>query len=276
MKVTLYDHADKFLEDNREFIYKNSLVADLVYMNAHCSLSTSEGFYGASVKNNDEVLLSIQVGDFSRVHFSNYKDAKAMTDLLAESYIGNNQIPKSINGDTKTVQSMISSLKERGVTYTLHMELFKRKCTELADIPILDLKVINTQDIDFDFTDYYIQFATECNVPFEIDTAKEKTDKLVESGNFYALVKDTKVVTVAASNRKTVDGRAINMVYTPPEYRGMGYSTCCVKQLTKIILDECDYAFLYADKANLISNHVYEKLGYRVFGEFSQYNLVDA
>lgn len=273
MKITIYDHADQFLEDNRNFIYKNSMEADLVYMNAHCNLSKDEGFYGASVKNGDEVLLAIQVGQFPRVHFSNCSDAKPMTDSLAQSYVDNNQIPKTINGDSKTVQSMVVSLKEHGVIYNLHMELYKRKCTQLANVPVLDLKIINTQDLDCDFTDYYINFATECRVPFDKSAAKEKTQILVDSGNFYALIKDDKIVTVAASNRKTTDGRAINMVYTPPEYRGLGYSTCCVKQLTQIILNESDYAFLYADKANLISNHVYEKLGYNVFGEFSQYNL---
>ena len=274
MKLTVYESADEFLKDNKNFIIHNSLQADLIYGNAHSSLNKEQGFFGASVKNGSEIILSSQIGDFPRVHFSNCISPKEMADVLAQNYVGTNNIPQQVNGDKKTVKAIVKAMESHSDKYELHSELYKRKCSELTYIETLPLKIVNAQNLDFDFKEFYYGFCTECNLPADKNTISEKAAKLKTSGNLYALVDNGTVVTVAASNRKTEHGRAINLVYTPSEYRRKGYSTCCVKQLTQLILKDSDYAFLYADKHNPISNHEYQRLGFDAIEEFSQYKLV--
>jgi predicted GNAT family acetyltransferase len=43
-----------------------------------------------------------------------------------------------------------------------------------------------------------------------------------------------------------------------------------MKHATQDILAEGSFAFLYADRDNPISNHVYEKIGYKKVGEFME------
>jgi len=271
MKIALYDHADDFLKDNKKIIESNSLKADLIYGNAHSSLSKDDGFFGASVKDNGEALLSIQILPYPMVHFSDCKNPEPFADALIESYIAHNNVPDDISGDKKTIESLINSFRKHGIEFKLHFYMLKRKCATLIDVPILDLKLINAETIDFDFTDFYINFAKDCSINCDPDTAHEKAEALKVSGNLFVLVDNGSVVTMAATSRRTQNARAVNYVYTPPEHRGKGYSLCCVKQLTEAILKENDFAFLYADINNPISNHVYEKLGYEIFDEFCHY-----
>ncbi len=275
MKLTLYENADDFLKDNKNFIVHNSLQADLMYGNAHSSLSKEQGFYGASVKNGNEILLSSQIAPFPRVHFSNCVSPAEMAEVLAQNYIDSNNLPDEVNGDKKTVKTIVKALEKRSVKYELSSELYKRKCSKLIDIPVLSLKIVNAQNIDFDFENFYYNFCTECNLPIDKESAAQKAEKLKASGNLYALIDNGNVVTVAASNRKTEHGRAINLVYTPQKFRKKGYSTCCVKQLTEIILKDNDYAFLYADRHNPISNHEYQQLGFEIIEEFCQYKRLE-
>ncbi len=59
-------------------------------------------------------------------------------------------------------------------------------------------------------------------------------------------------------------GLRINAVYTPPELRGRGYASNLVAHVSQTVLaDGYDFAFLYTDLSNLISNAIYRRLGYR-------------
>jgi len=61
---------------------------------------------------------------------------------------------------------------------------------------------------------------------------------------------------------QTVSG--IAHVYTPPYFRGRGYASSCVAQLSQLILDKgFAKCVLYTDLANPTSNSIYMKMGYR-------------
>ncbi|RUP48735.1 hypothetical protein BC936DRAFT_144089 [Jimgerdemannia flammicorona] len=78
----------------------------------------------------------------------------------------------------------------------------------------------------------------------------------------------TTVVSMAARARPTNKGITINMVYTPPEHRGKGYSSITMATLSSLLLAEgYEYVSLFANVKNLISNRVYQKVGYVVLGE---------
>jgi predicted GNAT family acetyltransferase len=81
-------------------------------------------------------------------------------------------------------------------------------------------------------------------------------------------------VSLAGWSGRTPRGVRVIFVYTPPEYRGRGYATVGVAELTRRLLNEgLAYCCLYADRANPESNRVYEKIGYRPVGDSSDYIL---
>jgi len=70
-------------------------------------------------------------------------------------------------------------------------------------------------------------------------------------------------VSQAYHSKKTPNGAGISGVYTPPHYRGKGYASSLVAELSRILLErDHKFCFLFADAANPISCRIYRKLGY--------------
>ena len=81
---------------------------------------------------------------------------------------------------------------------------------------------------------------------------------------YYVLEKDGKIVCQATTSRIMKYGKCVSAVYTPPEERGKGYAYNLIYRISKELLDSGDkYCVLYTDDSNPISNHVYEKIGYK-------------
>ena len=111
----------------------------------------------------------------------------------------------------------------------------------------------------------YIQdFMKEAlNEECDYKKAEEKFNKYFEKG-YYVLEKDNKIICQANTSRVMKYGKCVSGVYTPKEERGKSYSYNLIYRISKELLDKGDkYCVLYTDDANPISNHVYEKIGYK-------------
>jgi predicted GNAT family acetyltransferase len=70
-------------------------------------------------------------------------------------------------------------------------------------------------------------------------------------------------VSLAGYGGPTPNGIRIGPVYTPPEFRGRGYASALVAELSSSLLAEGrQFCFLYTDLANPTSNKIYERIGY--------------
>lgn len=79
---------------------------------------------------------------------------------------------------------------------------------------------------------------------------------------------------MAGSARATAHGVAVNAVYTPPEWRGRGYATACVAELSRRLLGSgFSFCVLYTDLGNRTSNAIYTRIGYRPVCDFLMYDL---
>ena len=77
--------------------------------------------------------------------------------------------------------------------------------------------------------------------------------------------------------RPTRHGISVSLVYTPPELRGRGYATACVGELSRKLLGAGrEFCALFADLANPISNHIYERIGYRPVCDYEEYRFEEA
>lgn len=74
---------------------------------------------------------------------------------------------------------------------------------------------------------------------------------------------DGQAVSMAKKTRPTYRGISLNLVYTPPEYRGRGYATSSVASLCRTLLDQgFGFCCLYTDLANPTSNKIYRDIGF--------------
>lgn len=79
----------------------------------------------------------------------------------------------------------------------------------------------------------------------------------------FVLEVDGKPVSMAGYTREMQTAIGVAMVYTPPYYRGHGYATSCVAQISQIALNEgFTKCVLYTDLLNPTSNSIYQKIGY--------------
>ena len=84
---------------------------------------------------------------------------------------------------------------------------------------------------------------------------------------------DNIIVSMAACSGATPNGIRINAVYTPPEYRGKGYATSCVAEVSRQLRDRYSYCFLFTNLADPVSNHIYRKIGYLPMAEIDDYSF---
>jgi predicted GNAT family acetyltransferase len=81
-------------------------------------------------------------------------------------------------------------------------------------------------------------------------------------------------VSLAGFSGPTPTGIRVGPVYTPPSHRRRGYATTLVADLSQWLLGQGYRAcFLYTDRSNPTSNHIYETIGYRQVGEAVEYAL---
>lgn len=112
------------------------------------------------------------------------------------------------------------------------------------------------------------------NEDCEFEKAEEKFYKYLNKG-FYVLEKDGKIVCQASASRTMKYGKCISAVYTPDDERGKGYAYNLIYNASKELLESGDkYCVLYTDDLNPISNHVYEKIGYKRKSDWKDIDFV--
>jgi predicted GNAT family acetyltransferase len=96
----------------------------------------------------------------------------------------------------------------------------------------------------------------------------------ISAGEVWLWEVDGEPRAMAASDRPTRHGVAVNAVYTPPEWRGRGYATVCVARLSRHLLDRGRrFCVLFTDLANPTSNAIYVRIGYRPIADFTLYRF---
>ena len=114
-------------------------------------------------------------------------------------------------------------------------------------------------------------FCIDCNVPSLPLSVNEERIRTRIGKDTHFIWEDGLPVSQAVNGRDTHNGAVVNWVYTPPSYRGRGYATSVVAELSRSLLDKGKlYCCLFADADNPASRSVYHKLGYYDVCEFEQ------
>ena len=100
---------------------------------------------------------------------------------------------------------------------------------------------------------------TEMSIP-----QKEATyHYLLSTKKLYVLEVNGVPVSLAGYTRTMKTAIGVAFVYTPPYFRGKGYASSCVAQISQMALDKgFTRCVLYTDLLNPTSNSIYQKIGY--------------
>lgn len=96
-----------------------------------------------------------------------------------------------------------------------------------------------------------------------VDTRSEEYgEHLLRAGGLH-LWQDGGPRSMVGVNRASPNGATIGAVYTPPEFRGRGYASAAVAELSQRLLEAGrKFCTLYSDLANPTSNRVYRAVGF--------------
>ena len=183
--------------------------------------------------------------------------------------------PQRLSAETRQAEEFVRGWQQRtGCATSLRMRQRLHVLTEVRDVPIApgSLRVAVGEDVEL-VSEWMAAFEREAAGTTTPAPARTAAERRVAAGEIYLWV-DGEPRSMAGRTRQTRRGIAVNGVYTPPEWRGRGYATSSVAQLSARLLDEGrSFCVLFTDLANSTSNAIYARIGYRGIRDFAVYDL---
>ncbi len=149
-------------------------------------------------------------------------------------------------------------------TYESHMSMYAMRLDNVNPIRKAPGFCRELTEDDLFFVPYWERaFGQECGVEYYEIPAHVTGVKKRLGQHRHCIWIDNIPVAQAVKARSTENGAVINGVYTPPHYRGKGYASSVVAELSQMLLDRgSKFCCLFADAHNPISCGIYHKLGY--------------
>ena len=125
---------------------------------------------------------------------------------------------------------------------------------------------------DLSYTPSWEQaFNIDCRFPASDLAENEKRIRTRLGKDTHFIWEDGEPVSQAVYGRGTPNGGVVNWVYTPPQFRGRGYATSLVAEVSQTLFKRGkSFCCLFADADNPVSRSVYRKLGYYDVGDFEE------
>lgn len=284
MILKLYDDADAYLRDYEEVLLQRESISQLVLYDAYRSHNNPNEFKG---------LFGVVVdGGLTLLHFSNLpprnlsvyiqdnsKDIRIAAMLLADFLAEKQIIPEGLNAKYEVCEAFIEQFSK------------KLKCTfaERIALDIMEIRQVNdikpAEGITRPAMPNEVKLLTEWMIQYQIEALAKEVDyesallctsNLINHNKLYIFENSQQnVVSMASTTRQLARGIAISYVYTPEEYRGMGYGATNIYNISKKHLDEGnEFCTLFVDKKNMLSKRAYEKVGYSIIDDMYEYKLL--
>lgn len=267
MKFTRYENLETFAADTLEILLENEVQNNLII-----SFIRNENGYDssnwllASVKDDigDVVLTTACTPPFNIVMYetANKPNDEAVRLLSDELKAIDFVLPGVL-----AEQGLAHRFAEKYVgagNFNLHMTENIMRLDKLNEIQKAPGEYRPLREDDLFYVPYWEQsFAEECEVEaFNIPTNVERVKPRLGKATHY-IWEHGYPVSQAFNSRNTPNGGGIGGVYTPPHYRGKGYASSVVWELSRILLERGNkFCFLFADAQNPVSCGIYRKLGY--------------
>ncbi len=284
MIVKEFDSADLFLTEYEAVLLEREAAAQLLFSFARQGRSdyaSGKNMFGVVEENKAILLYGLNQGVDLIVYTADKEVEEAAARVLAD-YLGNSHI-------------MISTLNARPTFCQSFLEQYKiyLKGTFIRKLEseIMELRQLNeimpaagSQRLAMDediklVADWMIQYQIEALMDeADYEDAVQRATWLIEHKELY-LYEDEEncIVSMAAATRALVHGVAITYVFTPEEYRGIGYAAANVYYLCKALLEQgYEFCTLYVDKKNPLSQRAYEKVGFKVIEDNYEYNIIQS
>lgn len=279
MERKLYRTPGEFLEDNRSFLEENEAVVQLNYGNASSNREKDchPGLLFGRYEEDGRMLLLFGHTQPWNVCLDAPQGDERSMQAAAElaTYLREENVEiTGVNAREELAQAFMQAY---GGRFRLRTGMDIMVLKDLIEPPAVPCSIRRAGAAD---TDLVLEWL--CGLFWDIDHRESTPSEYehwrprVENGQVYLCVDPQGVpVSMATAIRDLPRGISVGGVYTPPEYRGRGYCQNTVATLCREKLAAGrEYCTLFVDKANPISNRVYEKIGFVVVEDNFDYRVV--
>lgn len=155
----------------------------------------------------------------------------------------------------------------KGLTYkiTMNQRIYELKAVNPDIKQFGTLRLLEEKDMYF--FPYWLEAFNAASTYGKTEMSIPQDEKLyryrLSTKKIYVLEVNGIPVSMAGYTRELQTAIGVSFVYTPPYYRGKGYASSCVAQLSQMALDKgFTKCVLYTDLLNPTSNSIYQKIGY--------------
>lgn len=282
MDFIFYENGKDFVDENLDLLLEKEWLNNLMVGNCADAIDAVSGddwLFGIVKNDNVTELIILYRAPWKLTLYSpTENESDELYKFAAEEvYKLNNHLP-GVNTENIIGNKFAKFYCELShKTYKVHIPMRILVLEKLAE-PKLRNDVIyrkateNDREILMKFQkDFYIEALQEEKTNEEI---MEGVNRCLLRG-YYLLEKDGKIVAQTVSTRRLKKGKGVSGVYTPVEERHKGYAYNLVYRVSKEFLDNgAKYCVLFTDDSNPISNHVYEKIGYKRRADTSDIDFI--
>ncbi len=280
MNLTAYQSAGAFLreaqEDLEEHEVENNLMLGLCLKMARSSEEIEPAPYFATVKQNDDLLVAaIMTPPHKLIVYSDTGARVEMFELLATDLLAKELPVPGVIGRSAVASTFAKAWEEvtgKSAIQGMRHRIYRLTEVNQSQIPSGSFRAATKDDLTL-LAQWTLAFHYEAALNDPLSDVQGTTRRRIAHKEIFVW-EDACPVSVAARSRPTTNGVSVNLVYTPSEYRGRGYATACVASLSQHLLDSgFSFCTLFADLENPISNHIYEKIGYRPICDFAEWRF---
>lgn len=255
--IKIYNSGSEFLAENADILKKYPLETVFFGLNSTLISQTNNNDFLVRLDNNGKFLIAVHFSNFPMVIFGN----NDLCDEFARFAVNQGLTFNKVLGALDTCEAFLDEYgKITGCTHSINHAMDIMRCEKPDTADVDGVEWATERDVD-ELAYYAMMFHNEAmGESCSLEECKQKISGRV--GDFAVIHKDGKIISFASKSRETEHLTAISYVYTLPQYRNMGLSCKVVTFLTKCITDSGRLAYLFVDKANPISNHLYNKIGY--------------
>lgn len=284
MNIREFQDAKPFLEMVEGFLLRNESVNNLALGILYSLINRDRKerdnvnhFFGL-VESNQEVVL-VLVRTARNLMLSGEGNGLNEAIVKAVSYLSEAGLSvPGIIGTNDVANTFAESWKEKhnsSVSISMRQRIYRLDIVNQLKLSSGKLRVANLNDLDL-VSKWIYNFSEEALEHISKEQAYELAEQGIKDSSIFLWEDQQVIFAMAKKTRQTRNGVVVNLVYTPPLYRGQGYATSCVASLSQKLLDD-GYKFcsLYTDLDNPTSNKIYMNIGYKPIEDSIVYSFGD-
>ena len=255
--IKFYDSGSGFLAENKSILDDYPLETVFFEVNAKIIKQSNLNDFLVRLDGGSRFLIAVHNADYPMVIFGDNSLCAEFAKIAAERKLTFSKVL----GASDTCEAFLSEYeKSVNCTHEINHAMDMMRCDRAAAADVDGVEIPSDKDVD-EITELIIGFYAEA-LGDEADAERVKKDVADRLNSFAVVRLDGKIASLASTKRETDKLACIADVYTSPQYRNRGLSCKTVTYLTQRILGSGKLAYLFVDKKNPVSNHLYTKIGY--------------